>query len=108
MSASSARLRTNFIANICSAAVIFYLPDLNSQSVCGDVVRRKNIAERRPQECTEFISPASLEASELCTLGEGQKSECSSSDSSSSCWRSEVGAGVLPGIWRNVVAYGGL
>ena len=60
------------------------------------------------KECTEFISPASLEASELCTLGEGQKSECSSSDSSSSRWRSEVGAGVLPGIWRNVVAYGGL
>src|SRR6516162_10725936 len=37
MSASSARLRTNLIANICSAAVIFYLPDLNSQSVCRDV-----------------------------------------------------------------------
>src|SRR6516165_1424549 len=68
MSASSARLRTNLIANICSAAVIFYLPDLNSQSVCGDVsaFHKAQKCSREPPQTIIQVTATQFDNSSNC------------------------------------------
>src|SRR6516165_4146162 len=74
MSASSARLRTNLIAHICSAAVIFYLPDLSSQSVCGDVStfhKAQKCSRETPKQSSK--SPLPNSAIRVTSLMRGAK-----------------------------------